>query len=244
MSERTDRIGTPDEREPIWAWANEFGQSCRACGAGREGTAGATIDHWKNCVGVAAYAQAVHFGVDKETAVKIALRVQYSSGMPPVLAETREAIDAAWNAAGADQYERRWKSLADWIARVTAERDAWRTAIQSVCFADLGNDPNAYAGHVAQHIADLAYGSAEATGAAVRAEWETGSFAAFMAAQRQKWAAEHGARLASAERVCAALRRTIPLRHASGCAADSRGLPCDCGVTPVVEALTAHEAGR
>ena len=92
---RLARVGTPDEDEPIWQWSHEgYGQTCRACGAAHEGTAGATIDHWKECVGICAYAQAVRFGVDKATAVLIALEVQRTSGMPPTLARAREALSS------------------------------------------------------------------------------------------------------------------------------------------------------
>ena len=97
---RLARVGTPDEDEPIWQWSHEgYGQTCRACGAAHEGTAGATIDHWKECVGICAYAQAVRFGVDKATAVLIALAypvitAQVASALPGVLVSRQLAAQA------------------------------------------------------------------------------------------------------------------------------------------------------
>lgn len=49
-----------------------FGARCRWCGAGHEGTAGYTIDHWKRCTGVATYFRAIAFDVPPAVAMKLA----------------------------------------------------------------------------------------------------------------------------------------------------------------------------
>lgn len=127
------RVGRPDEDEPIWVWSNEgYVQTCRACGAAYEGTAGATNDHWKECVGICAYAQAVRFGVDKALAATIALEVQRTSGMPPTLAKAREVIEKAWDALGTDSYTRRWASLGERVSRHLSEGKAEIARIRDI----------------------------------------------------------------------------------------------------------------
>lgn len=70
-----ERSGIPDAENPIWIWTNQWSQHCRFCGVGHEGTAGATLAHFRECNGIVVYSHARAEGVDSKVALRIAIRV-------------------------------------------------------------------------------------------------------------------------------------------------------------------------